>query len=125
GRGGHQLHDRSRHGAEAPLGRGLRRPVARGAQRLGGEHGQEPAHRDHAGAEPRRPAADRRRAQGRCPRRAGRAVVLALLARFVALATRTARGKRLLWRSWYQFLAARYPDPRWTFMNYGYRAPED
>jgi ubiquinone/menaquinone biosynthesis C-methylase UbiE len=48
-----------------------------------------------------------------------------LLARFVALATRTARGKRLLWRSWYQFLAARYPDPRWTFMNYGYRAPED
>ena len=28
------------------------------------------------------------------------------------------------WRAWYQFLAARYPDPRWTFMNYGYRAPE-
>jgi SAM-dependent methyltransferase len=47
-----------------------------------------------------------------------------LLARLVAFATRTARGKRLLWRAWYQFLAARYPDPRWTFMNYGYRAPE-
>jgi SAM-dependent methyltransferase len=46
-----------------------------------------------------------------------------LLARLVAFATRTARGKRLLWRAWYQFLAARYPNPRWTFMNYGYRAP--
>jgi ubiquinone/menaquinone biosynthesis C-methylase UbiE len=47
-----------------------------------------------------------------------------LLARFVELATRTARGKRLLWRTWYQFLAGRYRDPRWTFMNYGYRPPE-
>jgi len=47
-----------------------------------------------------------------------------LLARLVAFATRTARGKRLLWRAWYQFLAARYPNPRWTFMNYGYRAPD-
>jgi len=46
-----------------------------------------------------------------------------LLARFVALATRTAAGKRLLWRTWYQFLAARYRDPSWTFMNYGYRSP--
>ncbi len=47
-----------------------------------------------------------------------------LLARLVAFATRTARGKRLLWRAWYQFLAARYRDPRWTFMNYGYRPPD-
>jgi SAM-dependent methyltransferase len=47
-----------------------------------------------------------------------------LLARLVDLATRTARGKRLLWRGWYDFLATRYPDQRWTFMNYGYRAPE-
>lgn len=47
-----------------------------------------------------------------------------LLARAVELATRTARGKRLLWRTWYQFLAARYRDPGWTFMNYGYRSPE-
>jgi SAM-dependent methyltransferase len=46
-----------------------------------------------------------------------------LLGRFVALATRTATGKRLLWRTWYQFLAARYRDPRWTFMNYGYQSP--
>jgi SAM-dependent methyltransferase len=45
-----------------------------------------------------------------------------LLARLVDLASRTARGKRLLWRGWYEFLAARYRDPRWTFMNYGYRA---
>ena len=47
-----------------------------------------------------------------------------LLARLVAFATRTAGGKRLLWRAWYQFLAVRYPNPRWTFMNYGYRAPD-
>jgi SAM-dependent methyltransferase len=47
-----------------------------------------------------------------------------LLADFVAFAHRTARGKRLLWRVWYQFLALRYPDQRWTFMNYGYRAPD-
>ena len=47
-----------------------------------------------------------------------------LLARLVAFATRTARGKRLLWRAWYQFLAARYPTGRWTFMNYGYRPPD-
>ncbi len=32
-RGGHQLHDRRRNGAEAPLGRRLRRPVAGRAQR--------------------------------------------------------------------------------------------
>jgi SAM-dependent methyltransferase len=47
-----------------------------------------------------------------------------LLARAVEIATRSARGKRLLWRTWYQFLAARYRDPGWTFMNYGYRPPE-
>ena len=47
-----------------------------------------------------------------------------LLARFVELISRTARGKRLLWRAWYQFLAVRYGDPGWTFMNYGYRAPD-
>jgi SAM-dependent methyltransferase len=47
-----------------------------------------------------------------------------LLADFVAFAHRSARGKRLLWRLWYQFLALRYPDQRWTFMNYGYRTPD-
>ena len=47
-----------------------------------------------------------------------------LLARFATFATRTARGKRLLWRAWYQFLAARYPNPSWTFMNYGFRTPD-
>ena len=46
-----------------------------------------------------------------------------LLDRLVGLATRTPTGKRLLWRIWYQFLAARYRDPSWTFMNYGYRSP--
>jgi SAM-dependent methyltransferase len=47
-----------------------------------------------------------------------------LLSRFVSFVSRTAPGKRLLWRGWYQFLAARYRDPSWTFMNYGYRPPE-
>ena len=47
-----------------------------------------------------------------------------LLTRLVSFMSGTARGKRLLWRGWYQFLAARYRDPRWTFMNYGYRSPE-
>jgi len=47
-----------------------------------------------------------------------------LLARFVSFVSRSGRGKRLLWRGWYQFLAGRYRDPRWTFMNYGYRSPE-
>jgi SAM-dependent methyltransferase len=47
-----------------------------------------------------------------------------LLSRLVAFMSRTPRGKRLLWSNWYQFLAARYRDPRWTFMNYGYRSPE-
>ncbi len=47
-----------------------------------------------------------------------------LLTRFVSLLSRSARGRRLLWRGWYQFLAARYRDPRWTFMNYGYRSAD-
>jgi len=47
-----------------------------------------------------------------------------LLARIVDLASRTARGKRLLWRGWYQFLAARYRARHWTFMNYGYRGSD-
>jgi len=47
-----------------------------------------------------------------------------LLSRFVSFMSRSACGKRLLWRGWYQFLAARYRDPRWTFMNYGYRSSD-
>jgi SAM-dependent methyltransferase len=46
-----------------------------------------------------------------------------LIGRLVSLASRAPATKRLLWRGWYQFLAARYRDPRWTFMNYGYRPP--
>jgi SAM-dependent methyltransferase len=41
----------------------------------------------------------------------------------VSLASRSPTTKRLLWRGWYQFLATRYRDPGWTFMNYGYRPP--
>ena len=84
------------------------------------------------GDAPAAPAA--RAAAGGAIRPTGRATVVTgaprlrppsmLLARFVAFAHRSARGKRLLWRVWYQFLAARYRDPRWTFMNYGYRAPD-
>ena len=47
-----------------------------------------------------------------------------LLTRLVSVVSGSARGRRLLWRGWYQFLAARYRDPRWTFMNYGYRSAE-
>jgi SAM-dependent methyltransferase len=45
------------------------------------------------------------------------------IGRLVELASRSPITKRLLWRGWYQFLAARYRDPSWTFMNYGFRAP--
>jgi ubiquinone/menaquinone biosynthesis C-methylase UbiE len=44
-----------------------------------------------------------------------------LIARVVSLASRRPTSKRWLWRGWYQFLAARYAQPGWTFMNYGYR----
>jgi ubiquinone/menaquinone biosynthesis C-methylase UbiE len=44
------------------------------------------------------------------------------VARAVSLASRLPESKRWLWRVWYQFLAARYRQPSWTFMNYGYRA---
>ncbi len=47
-----------------------------------------------------------------------------LLTRIVSFLSGTARGKRLLWRGWYQFLAVRYRDPGWTFMNYGYHWPD-
>jgi ubiquinone/menaquinone biosynthesis C-methylase UbiE len=45
-----------------------------------------------------------------------------LTARLVSAASRSPATKRWLWRTWYQFLARRYRDPSWTFMNYGYRA---
>ena len=46
-----------------------------------------------------------------------------LVARVVSIAYRMPPAKRLLWRSWYQFLARRYRDRQWTFMNYGHRPP--
>jgi len=58
-----------------------------------------------------------------------------LIARLFSIVYRMPQVKRLLWRSWYEFLARRYRDRQWTFMNYGYRpahgaaalalAPED
>jgi ubiquinone/menaquinone biosynthesis C-methylase UbiE len=46
-----------------------------------------------------------------------------LVARLVSIAYRMPPVKRLLWRSWYDFLARRYRDRQWTFMNYGHRPP--
>jgi ubiquinone/menaquinone biosynthesis C-methylase UbiE len=46
-----------------------------------------------------------------------------LIARAVSLFSRMPASKRLLWRGWYQLLAARYREPGWTFMNYGFREP--
>jgi ubiquinone/menaquinone biosynthesis C-methylase UbiE len=46
-----------------------------------------------------------------------------MLARAVSIAYRVPRVKRLLWRAGYDFLARRYRDQWWTFMNYGYRPP--
>ncbi len=43
-----------------------------------------------------------------------------LVDRLVRFAHARPRAWRWLWRVWYQFLARRYPDPRWTFMNYGF-----
>lgn len=41
---------------------------------------------------------------------------------FVKLCERPA-ARKLLWKSWYQFLAGRFPVDGWTFMNYGYQPP--
>jgi len=46
-----------------------------------------------------------------------------LIARFFSIAYRMPPVKRLLWRSWYEFLARQYRDRQWTFMNYGHRPP--
>ena len=46
-----------------------------------------------------------------------------LVARLVSIAYCMPPVKRLLWRAWYEFLARRYRDRQWTFMNYGHRSP--
>jgi len=46
-----------------------------------------------------------------------------IVARVASIAYRIPSVKRLLWRSWYQFLARQYRDRQWTFMNYGHRSP--
>ena len=33
-------------------------------------------------------------------------------------------ARRFLWKTWYQFLARRFPVDGWTFMNYGYQPPD-
>lgn len=48
-----------------------------------------------------------------------------LAGRLFDYAYRIPSFKRFLWRSWYDFLARRFRDREWTFMNYGYRPPED
>ena len=44
--------------------------------------------------------------------------IFAFLCRFTLL-------KRVLWRSWYEFLALSYRENTWTFMNYGYLPSPD
>jgi hypothetical protein len=46
-----------------------------------------------------------------------------LVARVVSIAYGMPPVKRLLWRRWYEFLAHRYRDWQWTFMNYRHRPP--
>jgi SAM-dependent methyltransferase len=45
------------------------------------------------------------------------------VARLFDIVYRRAPVKRWLWRNWYEFLARRYRDRHWTFMNYGYHSP--
>ncbi len=52
-------------------------------------------------------------------------VVTMLIARLVSIAYCLPSLKRLLWRSCYQFLARRYRDRAWVFMNYVYQPPQD
>lgn len=46
-----------------------------------------------------------------------------LAARLVSIVYRMPPVKRWLWRAGYGFLARRYRDRQWTFMNYGHRPP--
>lgn len=46
-------------------------------------------------------------------------------ARLFSFAYRQPSIKRVLWRSWYNFLSDRYRDRHWTFMNYGYQPRAD
>jgi SAM-dependent methyltransferase len=41
------------------------------------------------------------------------------------LVTSSPRLRRTLWRGWYDFLARGYRQEEWTFMNYGFAAPQD
>ncbi len=47
-----------------------------------------------------------------------------MLTSLFAFLCRFAPLKRLLWRHWYEFLAARYKLPEWQVMNYGFAAAE-
>jgi ubiquinone/menaquinone biosynthesis C-methylase UbiE len=51
-------------------------------------------------------------------------VLNVLVGRVVSIAYRMPPVKRLLWRGWYDFLARRYRDRQWTFLNYGHRPPQ-
>lgn len=43
-----------------------------------------------------------------------------MLGRIFVVLCRLAPLRKILWRSWYEYLAAKYRAPDWTFMNYGY-----
>ena len=81
-----------RHGGQARARPPATPTVAGRRQRLAREQGEEPAHRDHAGPEPGRPAADRRGAQGEQGRRRRRHAVALLLVEKAAHLRRVARA---------------------------------
>lgn len=51
------------------------------------------------------------------PAAGGAAMLIGLLRR---IARSSPRVKRSLWRTWYQYLAAKHDEADWTFMNYGF-----
>lgn len=52
-------------------------------------------------------------------------MAIVMLTRLFVFLCRFAPLKRLLWRNWYNFLARRYRENDWTFMNYGYVGPAE
>jgi SAM-dependent methyltransferase len=48
-----------------------------------------------------------------------------MLSRIFIFLCRSPALKRKLWKGWYNFLAARYRRPDWTFMNYGFVPPPE
>jgi len=50
---------------------------------------------------------------------------MSLLSRMFYLLSRITPFRKFLWRGWYDYLADRYRNADWTFMNYGYEDGSD